>query len=115
MRAWMAVREDETAAELTGVPTTLLKLLAYALGAAFASIAGAFFAAKHQIPALIRRGGGSILFTSSFVGYTNGGLSGMGAYAASKAALATSDSAIPAPTRPSTWSAATVLQSCWSM
>ena len=45
-RAWVAVREDETAAELTGVPTTLLKLLAYALGAAFASVAGAFFAAK---------------------------------------------------------------------
>lgn len=45
-RAWVAVREDETAAELTGVPTTWLKLLAYALGAAFASVAGAFFAAK---------------------------------------------------------------------
>jgi branched-chain amino acid transport system permease protein len=45
-RAWVAVREDEVAAELSGVPTTWVKLLAYALGAAFASMAGAFFAAK---------------------------------------------------------------------
>lgn len=45
-RAWIAIREDETAAELSGVPTTNLKLLAYAMGAAFASVAGAFFAAK---------------------------------------------------------------------
>jgi branched-chain amino acid transport system permease protein len=45
-RAWIAIREDEVAAELSGVPTTWLKLLAYALGAAFASVAGAFFAAK---------------------------------------------------------------------
>jgi|Deesub1362A_J573_1020465.scaffolds.fasta_scaffold00062_73 branched-chain amino acid transport system permease protein len=45
-RAWIAIREDETAAELTGIPTTLLKLLAYALGAVFAAVAGAFFAAK---------------------------------------------------------------------
>ncbi|MCG6971630.1 MAG: branched-chain amino acid ABC transporter permease [Desulfobacterales bacterium] len=45
-RAWVAIREDEVAAELSGVPTTWLKLLAYAMGAAFASVAGAFFAAK---------------------------------------------------------------------
>jgi branched-chain amino acid transport system permease protein len=45
-RAWIAIREDEVAAELSGVPTTRIKLLAYALGAAFASVAGAFFAAK---------------------------------------------------------------------
>lgn len=45
-RAWVAIREDETAAELSGVPTTWIKLLAYALGAGFASVAGAFFAAK---------------------------------------------------------------------
>jgi len=45
-RAWVAIREDEVAAELSGVPTTRLKLLAYAIGAAFASVAGAFFAAK---------------------------------------------------------------------
>ena len=45
-RAWVAIREDETAAELSGVPTIWIKLLAYALGAGFASVAGAFFAAK---------------------------------------------------------------------
>ena len=34
-----------------------------------------------------RKGGGSIVFTSSFVGFSNGGLPGMGAYAASKAGM----------------------------
>jgi branched-chain amino acid transport system permease protein len=42
----VAIREDETAAELTGIPTILLKLLAYVMGSVFASVAGAFFAAK---------------------------------------------------------------------
>lgn len=46
----------------------------------------AFFAAKHQIPALRTNRGGAILFTSSFVGHTIG-LPGMGAYAAAKAGL----------------------------
>jgi len=46
----------------------------------------AFLAAKHQIPALQQNGGGSIVFTSSFVGHTIG-LPGMAAYAASKAGL----------------------------
>lgn len=45
-----------------------------------------FYAAKHQIPAMQKRGGGSIVFTSSFVGHTIG-LPGMGAYAATKAGL----------------------------
>ncbi len=45
-----------------------------------------FFAAKFQVPALRKRGGGSIVFTSSFVGHTIG-LPGMGAYAAAKAGL----------------------------
>jgi NAD(P)-dependent dehydrogenase (short-subunit alcohol dehydrogenase family) len=35
---------------------------------------------------MLKRGGGSLIFTSSFVGYT-AGLSGMAAYAASKAGL----------------------------
>ena len=51
------------------------------------NLTSAFFAAKHQIPAMKDRGGGSILFTSSFVGHANAGMSGMGAYAASKAGL----------------------------
>lgn len=51
------------------------------------NLTSAFFAAKHQIPALKEQGGGSIVFTSSFVGYTSAGMPGMGAYAASKAGL----------------------------
>lgn len=51
------------------------------------NLTSAFFAAKAQIPAMLKRGRGSIVFTSSFVGVSNGGLAGMGAYAASKAGL----------------------------
>ncbi|WP_343562457.1 SDR family oxidoreductase [Kiloniella sp. b19] len=51
------------------------------------NLTAAFFAAKSQIPALVVQGGGSIVFTSSFVGQANGGMPGMGAYAASKAGL----------------------------
>lgn len=50
------------------------------------NLTSAFYAAKHQIPALVKSGGGSVLFTSTFVGHTIG-LPGMAAYAASKAAL----------------------------
>jgi len=45
-RAWESIREDETAAELMGVNTFIYKLLAYAMGAVFAGMAGAFFAAR---------------------------------------------------------------------
>lgn len=45
-RAFEAVREDQTAAELMGVNTLKLKLLAYALGAVFGGLAGSFFAAR---------------------------------------------------------------------
>ena len=45
-RAWESIREDETAAELMGVNTFTLKLLAYAMGAFFGGLAGAFFAAR---------------------------------------------------------------------
>jgi len=45
-RAWEAIREDETAAELMGVNTFRYKLLAYAMGAVFGGLAGAFFAAR---------------------------------------------------------------------
>lgn len=51
------------------------------------NLTSAFFAAKAQIPAMEKRGGGSIVFTGTFVGYSNGGMPGMGAYAASKAGL----------------------------
>lgn len=51
------------------------------------NLTGAFLAAKAQIPAIKARGKGAIVFTSSFVGFSNGGMPGMGAYAASKAGL----------------------------
>ncbi|HVJ01399.1 MAG TPA: SDR family oxidoreductase [Sphingomonas sp.] len=50
------------------------------------NLTAAFLGAKHQLPALRRRGGGSLLFTSSFVG-VGAGMPGMAAYAATKAAL----------------------------
>ncbi|SFR57066.1 hypothetical protein SAMN04488005_2989 [Yoonia tamlensis] len=51
------------------------------------NLSSAFFAAKAQLPLLRKNGGGAIVFTSSFVGFSNGGMPGMGAYAASKAGL----------------------------
>jgi hypothetical protein len=51
------------------------------------NLTSAFLAAKAQIPAFKTRGQGSIVFTSSFVGFSNGGMPGMAAYAASKAGL----------------------------
>ncbi|HEY8807556.1 MAG TPA: ABC transporter ATP-binding protein [Candidatus Limnocylindria bacterium] len=45
-RAWMAVREDEVAAAAMGVNTVRIKLLAFAIGAAFSGFAGAFYGAK---------------------------------------------------------------------
>jgi branched-chain amino acid transport system permease protein len=41
-RAWIAVREDEVAAASMGVPIVRTKLLAYATGAAFGGMSGAF-------------------------------------------------------------------------
>jgi NAD(P)-dependent dehydrogenase (short-subunit alcohol dehydrogenase family) len=50
------------------------------------NLTSAFLAARHQIPALLERGGGSLIFTSTFVGHT-AGFPGMSAYAASKAGV----------------------------
>lgn len=50
------------------------------------NLTSAFLGAKHQVPALVERGGGSLIFTSTFVGHTVG-MPGMAAYAASKAGL----------------------------
>ena len=50
------------------------------------NLTSAFLGAKYQIPALLTRGRGSLIFTSTFVGYTVG-LPGMAAYAASKSGL----------------------------
>ncbi|MDQ6777877.1 MAG: branched-chain amino acid ABC transporter permease [Actinomycetota bacterium] len=41
-RAWIALREDEVAAVSMGIPLVRTKLAAYALGAAFGGVAGAF-------------------------------------------------------------------------
>ncbi|MBE3563503.1 MAG: branched-chain amino acid ABC transporter permease [Hydrogenibacillus schlegelii] len=48
-RAMLAVREDEVAAEAMGVPTTYYKVLAFAVGAFFAGIAGAMYAHQFYI------------------------------------------------------------------
>jgi branched-chain amino acid transport system permease protein len=45
-RAWNAMREDEDVAEATGINTTRYKLLAFAFGAVFGCLAGAFFSIK---------------------------------------------------------------------
>ncbi|MDR6982180.1 NAD(P)-dependent dehydrogenase (short-subunit alcohol dehydrogenase family) [Rheinheimera pacifica] len=50
------------------------------------NLTSAFLAAKYQLPAMLAGGGGSMIFTSTFVGYT-AGMPGMSAYAASKAGL----------------------------
>ena len=47
-RAWMAIREDETAAGAMGVDRVRTKLLAFAIGAGFAGMTGVFFVAKLQ-------------------------------------------------------------------
>lgn len=45
-RAWIAIREDEIAAEAMGIETYRLKLIAFVLGSSVAGMAGVFFAAK---------------------------------------------------------------------
>ena len=43
-RAWVAIREDELAAQAMGINTRNIKLLAFALGASFGGVAGGLFA-----------------------------------------------------------------------
>lgn len=43
-RAWVAIREDEIAAQAMGINTRNIKLLAFAIGASFGGIAGGLFA-----------------------------------------------------------------------
>jgi len=43
-RAWVAIREDEVAAEAVGINTRNIKLLAFAMGATFGGVAGGLFA-----------------------------------------------------------------------
>lgn len=50
------------------------------------NLTSAFLGAKYQIPEMLKRGAGSVIFTSTFVGHTVG-FPGAAAYAASKAGL----------------------------
>ena len=50
------------------------------------NLTSAFLGAKHQIPAMRKAGGGSIIFTGTFVGHTFS-FPGVAAYAASKSGL----------------------------
>lgn len=45
-RAWIAIREDEDAAEVMGVPTFKFKLWAFTIGAAVGGLSGAVFAGQ---------------------------------------------------------------------
>ena len=45
-RAWMYIREDETAAEAMGVDTVQVKAVAFLLGSAWAGLAGALYAGR---------------------------------------------------------------------
>lgn len=47
-RSWIAIREDQTVAQATGINTYRSKILALLLGAAFAGLAGALFASRNQ-------------------------------------------------------------------
>jgi ABC-type branched-subunit amino acid transport system permease subunit len=47
-RAWEAMREDETVSRAMGINTLTMKLLAFAIGAAFAGLGGALFASRNQ-------------------------------------------------------------------
>ena len=46
-RAWIAIREDETAAAAMGIPAVRLKLLAFTLSAVWAAVAGVFYVAHN--------------------------------------------------------------------
>ena len=50
------------------------------------NLTSAFLGTKYQVPAMLKRGSGSLIFTSTFVGHTVG-FPGMAAYAASKAGM----------------------------
>jgi branched-chain amino acid transport system permease protein len=47
-RAWIAIREDETAAGAMGIPLMRTKTWAYAIGAFFGGVAGAYIASFNQ-------------------------------------------------------------------
>jgi branched-chain amino acid transport system permease protein len=48
-RAWLYVREDELAAESMGIDTARVKLTAFALGSAWAGVAGVLYASRFRV------------------------------------------------------------------
>jgi NAD(P)-dependent dehydrogenase (short-subunit alcohol dehydrogenase family) len=66
-------------------PTTTVSVEGFS-NALAVNLTSAFLGAKHQIPAMLEHGGGSIIFTSTFVGYSFA-FPGTASYAASKAGL----------------------------
>src|SRR6201995_5337982 len=66
-------------------PTTGVSEAGWASALAI-NLTSAFLGAKHQIAEMVKQGGGSIIFTSTFVGYSFA-FPGTAAYAASKAGL----------------------------
>jgi branched-chain amino acid transport system permease protein len=48
-RAWEAIRQDEDAAELMGVPTLKYKIWSFTLGAAIGGAAGVLYASKNLV------------------------------------------------------------------
>jgi branched-chain amino acid transport system permease protein len=72
-RAWVAIREDETAAAAMGVPLMRTKTWAYAIGAFFGGIAGAFL--KSQVGSAVP---GDFLFSFSIFVLCMVVLGGMG-------------------------------------
>src|SRR5665811_1538602 len=72
-RAWMAIREDELAAASMGINTVTTKLLAFAIGASTAGLAGVFYASKLSIVSPDQFG-----FTVSFTALAMVVLGGMG-------------------------------------
>ncbi|MDF9757496.1 NAD(P)-dependent dehydrogenase (short-subunit alcohol dehydrogenase family) [Pseudomonas sp. TE6288] len=79
----IAFNNAGTLGELAAVPELTLDAWQHTL---HTNLTSAFLGAQAQIPALLARGGGSLIFTSTFVGHAVG-MPGMAAYAASKAGL----------------------------
>ncbi|PYC12614.1 SDR family oxidoreductase [Pseudomonas mosselii] len=79
----IAFNNAGTLGDLAAVPELTLDAWQHTL---HTNLTSAFLCAQAQIPALLARGGGSLIFTSTFVGHAVG-MPGMAAYAASKAGL----------------------------
>jgi NAD(P)-dependent dehydrogenase (short-subunit alcohol dehydrogenase family) len=79
----IAFNNDGTLGEMGPTPQVSLARWQDALDT---NLTSAFLAAKYQVPLMLDRGGGSLIFTSTFVGHT-AGMPGVASYAAGKAGL----------------------------